>query len=67
MRLMTSAGMQGLPAIVVNAQLFKGEMTGKGIFGEICNSTFTYILGFNSPPNACSQEIEGYIPLQEDD
>jgi hypothetical protein len=29
-------------------------MTGKGLFGEICNSNILLILGYNKPPATCS-------------
>ncbi|CAD8106358.1 unnamed protein product [Paramecium primaurelia] len=49
------AGMNVFPSVLVNAMSYKGQFSGKGIFGEICNS-------FLTPPPECSSEIEGYKP-----
>ncbi|CAD8118985.1 unnamed protein product [Paramecium sonneborni] len=53
MILLENAGMVGLPSVVVNSIVYKGQLTGKGIFGEICNS-------FITPPSICKEEVENY-------
>ncbi|CAD8123981.1 unnamed protein product [Paramecium sonneborni] len=47
------AGMNGYPSVLVNAQTYKGQITGKGIFGEICNC-------FEKTPKLCSFEVDDY-------
>ncbi|CAK61079.1 unnamed protein product (macronuclear) [Paramecium tetraurelia] len=47
------AGWFMIPSAIVNSVVYKGRLTGKGIFGEICNS-------FNTPPSICKDEVENY-------
>ncbi|CAK69088.1 unnamed protein product (macronuclear) [Paramecium tetraurelia] len=49
------SGINVFPAVLVNSMTYKGQFSGQGIFGEICNS-------FLTPPPECSSEIEGYQP-----
>lgn len=44
-----------------------GYLTGKSIFGDICNSNILYIIGFSKPPKVCSSEIDGGIIENEED
>ncbi|CAD8193860.1 unnamed protein product [Paramecium pentaurelia] len=51
------AGMVGLPSVVVNSIVYKGQLTGKGVFGEICNS-------FIIPPLVCKSEVENFYQFE---
>ncbi|CAK59399.1 unnamed protein product (macronuclear) [Paramecium tetraurelia] len=51
------AGMVGIPSVAVNSVVYKGQLTGKGIFGEICNS-------FITPPSVCKSEVDNYQQFQ---
>ncbi|CAD8116226.1 unnamed protein product [Paramecium sonneborni] len=55
--LQEKSGAIGLPSVVVNSVVYKGQLTGKGIFGEICNS-------FNLPPSVCREEVENYYKFE---
>lgn len=46
-----------------------GYLTGKSIFGDICNSKYIIynIIGFSKPPKVCSSEIDGGIIENEED
>ncbi|CAD8199430.1 unnamed protein product [Paramecium octaurelia] len=47
------AGWLMVPSAMVNSVIYKGKLTGKGIFGEICNS-------FVTPPSVCKDEVDDY-------
>ncbi|CAD8162347.1 unnamed protein product [Paramecium octaurelia] len=53
------AGMVGVPSVAVNSVVYKGQLTGKGIFGEICNS-------FITPPSVCRSEVENYQQFESE-
>ncbi|CAK65226.1 unnamed protein product (macronuclear) [Paramecium tetraurelia] len=55
-----AAGINGFPSVHVNSLAYRGQFSGSGIFGEICNS-------FQTTPSQCSSQVEGYTPPVIDD
>ncbi|CAD8108187.1 unnamed protein product [Paramecium primaurelia] len=49
------AGMNGFPSVLVNSLAYRGQFSGSGIFGEICNS-------FLTTPVECSAFVDEYQP-----
>lgn len=42
---------------MINDEFLEGELSGKGVFEDICSGIITFYIGFIEPPEVCTEQI----------